>query len=263
MSPSLAGLRILVTRARAQASDLAERLEALGASALILPSIEFEFLQGQDQDRLDDAIRCADEYDAVVLTSVRGVTALESRLEVLGTQVSETLSNRRLIAVGNVTAAALAKALREPDMVPLEFSASGILSTLGPVEGLRFLLLRADQAKKDLPTRLRERGAQVEDVVAYRIVKSSEAGRDVLDGPRPDVITFTSSSGVQNTFDRLLQAGRENWMEESPIACIGPVTANTVRELGYDVAIMAKEATIDGLVEALVQHRREREMSHA
>jgi uroporphyrinogen III methyltransferase/synthase len=230
---------------------------------LILPSIEFEFLEGEARDTLDDALRCAWEYDAIVLTSVRGVSAVDSRLQVLGTSFTEAFASKKLIAVGNVTAAALQKAVREPDLVPLEFSAAGILAALGDVTGQRFLLLRADQAKKDLPEGLSAKGAIADDVVAYRIVKSHEVGREVLDGPPPDLITFTSSSGVVNTYDRLLQAGLESWLEDSPIVCIGPVTANTVLELGFDVAAMAGEATIPGLVDALVQFYQSKEMSHA
>ncbi len=229
----------------------------------MLPSIEFEFLGGAEQLALDDAIRSSQDYDYVVFTSVRGVNAVENRLEILGTAVADLMSSRKMVAVGNVTAAALTKAVRTPDLVPLEFSASGILSALTGIEGKKFLLLRAEQAKKDLPAGLIEAGALVDDIVAYRIVKSNESGADVLKGPRPDIITFTSSSGVLNTHDRLVQAGLDGWMDETPIACIGPVTANTVSELGFEVATMAKESTIPGLVEALIQFCKRKEMSHA
>jgi len=88
-------------------------------------------------------------------------------------------------------------------------------------------------------------------------------GQEVLGGPCPDILTFTSSSGVTNTFERLKAAGLEHWMSQAPIACIGPVTAKTVNELGFCVHIMAKQATIESLVESLCQHSIAKETSHA
>lgn len=251
MSRPLTGHRVLVTRAAAQAQELVALLEAAGATAIVLPSIEYQFLEGQEAWAMDRALRRAGEYDAVIVTSPRGSEAIEKRLEVLGPEVRQLVSGRRLIAVGSATAAALARALRQPDLIPGEFSASGILQSLGDVSGQRFLLLRADLAKEDLPEGLVARGAQADDVVAYRIVKSRDSGSDALAGPAPDFITFASSSAVHNTFERLNRAGMLHWMSQSRVVCIGPVTAKTLTELGYPVAAIANPSTSEGLVSAL------------
>jgi uroporphyrinogen-III synthase len=241
----------LVTRAKKQASDLTGRLDALGAVPIVLPSIEIA-PTGQP-DLLDDALGNLRRYDWVVLTSVNGVSAVVERMDALGVDRSE-LAKRKLAVIGPATGRALSEAVREPDLVPDRYVAEAILDGLPDVTGMKFLLARADLARKELAAGLLDRGAIVDEVEAYRIVRTTEGDSEILDGPVPDVLTFTSSSGVKNTFERLRTAGRESWMSEAPIVCIGPVTADTVRDLGFEVAEMAEEFTIPGLVTAVEKY---------
>jgi len=247
MSGPLAGRTILVTRPSGQAAGLTDPLVQLGASVFTLPAIAIAPVL--DAAPLDAALRNLNAYDWVVLTSVNGVTAVRYRMEELGIPLGK-LGERKIAVIGPATRDAVREAFREPDLMPEEYVSESIAQALGDVRGLRILLARADIARKELGTILRIGGAEVDEAAAYRIVPSRE---DVcLPEERPDIITLTSSSAVHGTRQALALRNREQWMHESRLACIGPITAATVRELGYRVALVAEEFTIPGLVKALV-----------
>ena len=238
----LKGKRVLVTRPREQAKSFADRLRALGAEPILLPAIEIAPLTNYFE--LDSALLKLADFDWVVLTSVNGVEALRSRMAALGIS-SEQLSARRLAAIGPATADALAAFCRRPDVVPDEYVAEAIFKHLPNVAGKKFLLARADIARPDLAILLKKAGAVVTEVAAYRIVT---APAEQL-AKRPDFITLTSSSAARATLEGLQ---REKWLRHTPLVCIGPVTAATVREMGYDVAATAECYTTDGMIKALV-----------
>jgi len=250
MSKPLAGKRILITRPRGQASQLGDRLAELGAIPVQLPAIEIA--APLDYTDFDAALRDLKRFDWVVLTSVNGVAAVSVRMSKLGIPAT-ALSSRKLAVIGPSTAAALKASFREPDLVPHEYVSEALASTLGEVKGLSFLLLRADIARKDLAEELKRKGAAVTEVAVYRIV-TEEGSRLTESEPRPDYITLTSSASAHATLAKLREGGREEWMRKVPIACIGPITAKTVRDLGYKVAVGAEEYTIPGLVDAIVKH---------
>lgn len=243
---SLRGQTVLVTRPAHQTAGLAEPLEALGATVVSLPAIAIE--APLDPEPLHEALLNAERYDWIVVTSVNGVRALDISAEHLG--VREKIVRRRLAAVGPSTAEGLRKSFREPDAIPEEAIGANVAGCLGDVSGKHILLARADIARKDLPNALRAQGAIVDDIAAYRIVRPEIDVK--LPERAPDWIALTSSSGVIGTQESLARQSRESWMRESRLACIGPLTAGTVRELGYEVAVMAEEHTIPGLVEAIV-----------
>lgn len=257
-TPSLHGLTVLVTRPRHQAADLVRPLEALGASALVMPAIEI--VPPEDFAPFDSSLLRLAEYDWVVITSVNGVQAVAERMDALGIP-HEELAERRLAVVGSATVVALARAFRAPDAVPEEYVGEAIATAMGEVDDLRCLLPRADRARPDLPRILRERGAQVDEVVAYRIVRA--AAEEDLPGEPPAAILLTSSEGVRATHAALLARERAHWFEAASLICIGPVTAETVRELGYKPSAVAKEHTIPGLVTALVSHFEGKESADA
>ena len=144
--------------------------------------------------------------------------------------------------------------------MPKEFVGEAVYAALGDVKGLSFLLARADIARADLAVALQKAGAEVKEVAAYRIVPS-EGG--IVDSNRqPHFITLTSSASARSTIERLEQLGLGSWLRRSGIVCIGPVTAATVRELGYEVAETAEQYTTDGIVETLLRLSR-REVAHA
>lgn len=252
---ALAGRRIIVTRAAEQAPDLVARLVAHGAEVAVLAAIQIE--PATDYTPLDQAIAALDTYDWVLFTSVNGVRAFAERLRAGGRDWAG-LGRARVGAIGPGTAAAIAERHQAPDLVPDEYVAEGLLAGLGNVAGQRVLLPRADLARPDLAAELRVRGAEVDEVVAYRTVPvapDADAVRRALIDWRPDAITFTSSSTVRGFVAGLAAAGlaASDIAPDVAIACIGPITAATARAHGLEPSIVAGAYTLDGLVAALIE----------
>jgi uroporphyrinogen III methyltransferase/synthase len=248
----LAGLRVLVTRARQQASALSSRLIELGAVPIEYPTIEIQPLD--DPSPLDAALREVEQFDWLVFTSTNGVDAFWARLEAIGKD-ARALARARIGAIGPSTAAALHAHGIVADWLPCEFVTASILDGFRQYElnGARMLLARADIAPPPLADGLREQGAIVSDVSAYRTIPSAESRARLLaalEQHQVDVITLTSSSTARNLVDGI--GGRLDLLQGLTIASIGPVTATTARDLGLQVTVEADVYTIDGLVEALL-----------
>lgn len=257
---ALAGRHIAITRPPEQAPQLARLLEDAGARVTLLSAIDIAPLE--ETSTLDAAVeRLAQSgplYDWVVFTSVNGVRALDQRLTALGWDWN-VLDRSSVAAIGPATAQALEAHGVTPTLVPDEYVAEGILRGVGNVSGKRLLLLRADIARKTLAEELRRGGAEVDEVAAYRtIVVPPDAAvlRRLLDADRPDAITFTSSSTVRGLLQSLDAVGvsPEEAFAGIALACIGPVTAGTLREYGLEPALVAGEYTMPGLVRALIDH---------
>ena len=252
----LAGKHIAITRPREQAAALAERLEALGARVTLLSAIRIAPVE--DYAPLDAAIARLNSYDWLVFTSVNGVRAFAERLAATGHSWADR-GLTRVAAIGPATAHALGDAGVSVDLTPDEYVAEGILEGLGMVAGQRLLLARADIARRSLADGLRLRGAEVEEVAAYRTVAEPVAPdllRHVLLEDRVDAITFTSSSTVRGLLDGLNAMGRDPrvTLDGVALAAIGPITAATLREHGLTPAFVAEEYTIPGLTSALVAY---------
>jgi uroporphyrinogen III methyltransferase/synthase len=250
----LFGHRILVTRTREQASLLSARLRDLGAETVELPTIRIA--PADDWAPLDGAIGQLSTFDWIIFTSVNGVQYFWERLAQAGLD-ARALHKVRLAAIGPATAGALeARGLR-PDYVPREYVAEAVAAGLDDIRGQRVLLPRADIARPALADLLRGAGAEIVEVTAYRTLQP-ETGQgdllDLLDGIT--VATFTSSSTVRNLATMAQNAGLDlsRALKGTVIACIGPVTARTARELDLTVDVVAGEYTIDGLVTALLEH---------
>jgi len=254
----LLGKTIVVTRAQRQAGSLINRLEGLGANALEFPVIQI--VPPESFEPLDDAINRLDSFDWVIFTSVNGVEYFWPRLEVAGKTAA--LGNLKVCAIGPATAAALTNRGVTPALVPQKFVAEGILADLGNVAGQRFLLPRAELAREALLEGLEAGGASVEQIIAYRTVVAETGGNldaaelvRLLEAGRVDLITFTSSSTVRFFAARLAAVTAQplpDLLAKSIVACIGPVTAGTARELGLTVALEAPEYTIEHLVKAIL-----------
>lgn len=243
----LAGKTVLVTRPKAQSGGMKVRLEALGAKVVEMPAIEI--LPLGDYREFDRTLNHLDSFDWIVLTSVNGVRFVAERMTALGIP-KENLANRMLAAIGPATAEALAEICRYPDLVPSEFVAEALGEQLPVQAGQRVLLARADIARKELAEMLRARGAVVNELTVYRIVRSNDAPAFI---ERPDYITLTSSATARATLDLLESQANSAWMREARIVCIGPITAATVAEMGFAVAGVAHAYTVDGLVEKLIE----------
>lgn len=246
----LFGRRVVVTRARAQASSFAAELEALGAEVLQFPTIRIE--PPLDPEPLRRSVREVNGFDWVVFTSVNGVEYFWAEL-VAGGADARALAGVSLCAIGPATADALRARGLQPDLIPDEYLAEAIAAALierGPLEGRRVLLPRADIAREALPRLLREQGAEVVVVDAYRTTSDASAAdelRSRIDQGEVDLITFTSSSTVRNFVEAV---GAE--VGGARIASIGPITSGTLREVGMNVDVEALEYTIPGLVAAIL-----------
>ncbi len=243
----LAGKRILVTRPRAQAAELCDKLAAQGAQPIVFPTIEIAALD--DYAALDHAIRHLAQYQWIVFTSVNGVKAFWDRLDVVGAGLTPT---QRVAAIGPATASALQSHDVTVTLIPDEYVAEAIIESIGVVRGQRILLPRADIAREALAVELQKRGAVVDEIAAYRTLPAQPDPTGLIELQRGvDVITFTSSSTVRNF---IALVGQNVISPNTVIACIGPITANTARELGLRVDVTAAEYTMDGLVATLVAY---------
>jgi uroporphyrinogen-III synthase len=260
----LAGVRVLVGRARHQASALSAGLRDLGADVLEIPFIEIR--KPHSFKALDSALKNLPEYDWLILTSVNGVDAMWERLRKL--HIGGTpLRHLKVAAIGPATAQAIERHGVKVNVVPKEYVAESVVASLRrKVKGKRVLLARAKVARDVIPRELRKLGARVDVVEAYETVipqASRQRLRTVLKSKnlRPDVITFTSSSTVRNFVALLGQSrgrvvGVHTGREENRVrfASIGPITSSTLREFGLPVDIEAAEYTIPGLIKAIAKH---------
>jgi len=250
----LAGVRVLVGRARHQAGKLSGALRKVGATVLEIPFIEIR--KPRSFKPLDSALQNLCDYDWLILTSVNGVEAMWQRLANL--RVTKTnLKHLRIAAIGPATQKAIEQRRVKVDVVPQEYVAESVVRSLRRrVKGKGVLLVRAKVARDVIPRELRRAGARVDVVKAYETV-IPQSSRKRLQAAlksqkqRPHVITFTSSSTVRN-FVALLGSRSPN-LQGIRLASIGPVTSSTLRELGLRADIAAKEFTIAGLVEAIVR----------
>lgn len=256
--PSLAGRRVLITRARKQASKLANELRARGASIIEIPAIEIR--PPRSYRALDAALESINKYDWLILTSVNGVEALLQRLRKLRLTMA-ALRHLKVAAIGPATAQAIRAAGLRVRIVPREYVAEAVVAALSDkVAGKRVLLARARVARDVIPRELRRLGAQVDVVEAYETVIPGDARtrfRRVFADPRrrPDAITFTSSSTVRNFVQAVGGKRRAQQITRGiALASIGPVTSATLGELGLRADIEAGKFTISGLVRALEQH---------
>jgi uroporphyrinogen III methyltransferase/synthase len=245
----LSGKRIVVTRARAQASGFAASLRELGAEVVQLPVIRIA--PPEDPAPLREAAEAAGAFDWIVFTSANGVDRFFATLADSGRD-ARALGGVSLCTIGPATAEALAKHGVRADLVPDEFVAEAALEALaaaGDLAGKRILIPRAAEAREVLPDGLRERGAEVVVVAAYRTVRDGSGAEEVrraLGAGEIDWVTFTASSTVRSFVELLgTDVGRAR------VASIGPITSATVRELGMQVDVEAKEYTIPGLLQAI------------
>ena len=250
----LADRAIVVTRARQQASRLSRELEALGARVVELPTIEI--VPPDSYEPLDAALRGLERYQWLIVTSANTARVLGERLALLHVEPS-SFSGIQCVAVGSATAAALRESGFRVDMVPPKYVAESVVEVLPDrVAGARVLLARAAVARDVIPDALRQSGATVDVVDAYRTVIPEESARlmhDVFSSSLlPDAVTFTSSSTVTNFFHLLRETGQGAVPEGVRALSIGPITSATLRELGWEPAVEAARHDVEGLVQAAI-----------
>ena len=258
----LFGKRVLITRAKEQAGELASRLVGYGAEPIEAPTIQI--VSPVDWAPVDQAISKIAAYEWVIFTSVNGVDRFMTRLFSTGLD-SRCLAGRQICCIGPRTAQELERFGLKADVVPAEYQAEGVLDVFKrrDLKGVRVLIPRAEVARELLPQELRLAGALVDVVSVYRTIVPSEesAGwRQELHAGLAHIITFTSSSTVHNFVTML--GGREALkplVQSVAIAAIGPITGRTIEQYGLTVSIMPRENTIPALVDAIAQHYQHRE----
>ena len=236
----LAGISVAVTRARAQASGLAARLQALGAAVIEAPAIRIVPIDGPAPD--------LSRYDLVCLTSPNGVQLLFDRLAAGGLD-ARSLAGIRVAAIGPGTAAALRAKGVIADVVPERFVAEGLVQSLAQVPVKRALIARAATARDVLPDALRERGAEVDVLALYETLAEPLSAEQLAAVRETDYITFTSSS----TVSFLLDAAGASGLGRARLVSIGPVTSGALQERGLRAHVEASRHDVDGLVDALLQ----------
>ena len=259
----LFGKRILVTRARSQASEFADLLEANGAQVIQFPTIK---IQPIDID--STYIHTINAYDWIVFTSANAVEIFYGHLRYTGKD-ARAFGNSKICAVGPKTVEALNNIGIHPDFVPSHSRGSAIAAEMEDVNGKRILLPRAKIAATDLPNGLREKGGRVDDVPLYDTIKVVSGGNkrrdeieaDLLNG-RINFVTFTSSSTVTNFLKMFQTHAPAALLANAKVAVIGPITQKTAGEYGVQVDVVAKKPSIESLAEAIVkEYQKKRDMT--
>ena len=285
--PTLTNIRILVTRTRRQASDLAAQLEALGAIPILIPTIEI--VPPESYAPLDAALAQLETYDWLLFTSANAVEVFHQRMissrsgvpHLRDCLIAAKVSNRasdpassaesrnpmghvearqlRIAVIGPATARAVQGIGLTVDLIPPQHVAESLAEALTPyAANSRMLLIRAAEARETLPETLRARGATVIIAEAYRNQlphDSIPALQQLFAHPEtcPDAITFTSASTARNLFS-LLEAANLTLPEKIIRASIGPITSQTLSDLGHPAHIEAHEPAVSALIESLAAH---------
>ncbi len=244
----LRGKRVVVTRAGGQESDFCDALSGLGATPIRLPMIRI--LPVADEHLMERIAGEASPGDWFVFTSVNGVSVVWDMID------GALPARLRVAAVGSRTASALQERSVVPEYVPDTFTGEAVADGLPDVDGRGVWILRAETAGQVIVERLTRRGAVVHDIPVYRTeaVPIDSSGHAELE-KGVDVVTFTSGLTARNFKTGCERAGLDaSLLETTVIACIGPVTADAARELGFNVHVVAEEHTTSGLVDALATY---------
>jgi uroporphyrinogen III methyltransferase / synthase len=247
----LFGKRVVVTRAREQASELKKSLEDAGAQVLQFPTIEIAPPESYDSlDRIVDAIS---DYQWVIFTSSNGVRAFFERLREAGDD-ARVLAGVMVAAVGESTANELRAHGIIPDLVPDKFQSTALLPLLeADQKGIRTAVIRAEEGREDLIDELRRRGGEVDLGIAYRTIAADydiEELRALIENGI-DAVTFTSASTVDHFFAKLTPEERSKVSSRAILASIGPTTTEAIKRYGRGPDVEAKNATIAALLEAV------------
>ncbi len=250
---SLFGQRILITR---EYTDAYQRLEDLGAEIIEFPTIKV--VPPESWKELDEAIDRIQSYHWIVFTSANGVRFFFQRLMELDRDIRE-LHGLKLCAIGTKTASELKRFGLKVDLIPSAFRAEGLIEAFGgeeSIKGLRILLPRAEVAREVFPERVRELGGEIDVPVTYRAVKPESHAKRLkrfLREGRITLATFTSGATFNNLCE-ILGDDVEDLLRDVTIAAIGPVTVKAIEAKGLKVHIMPEEATIDAMVESIIEY---------
>ena len=257
----LFGKKIVVTRARVQASGLVDKLRQLGAHCVEIPTIKV--VAPENNTPLVDAVNTLDQYEWIIFTSVNGVKFFFKTLFAQGLDV-RALGNHQFACIGPVTRDELEKFGIVSDVLPETYRAESVVDAFKDrgIGDKKILLPRAMEARTILPEELRNMGAHVHEVTAYETQQVSNAKEELmalLKDKEIDMVTFTSSSTVKNFMALIPEKDRAPLLSGVIHACIGPITEDTAISMGLAPQIVADTYTIDGLVDVIVAHYTRKE----
>ena len=256
ISTSLAGKRIAITRAARQSAELLEKFEKLGALPTLLPLVSFA--APEDFAPMDAALDQLEQFDWIIFTSENAVRAVVKRASVRGNLRNVAGRRSRAAAVGPTTAAAAQRAGFLVDYQAKTHSGVALAHELGKrVQSQSILLPRSDRANPDLPKLLRDYGAEVTEVIAYRTVTPVNLDRDKIAGivnGESEALLFFSPTAVEHfaalVGDKMLSV----LQDRLAITAVGPITANALHQAGVKTMIVAEDTTSDAVIAALEQH---------
>ena len=250
---SLAGKRVVVTRAAQQSGALIKALEEAGAIPVMLPLLAF--VPPEDLSALDAALRRGHEFDWLLLTSQNAVNALQERCAALQISLPDIFAKAQVAAVGPATKAAAESAGLKVSRVPSRHQGVALAEELGgEFAGEKVLLPRSDLASVELPEALHRLGALVTEVVVYKTIapggEEAQRAQSFLSDP-PDAILFFSPSAVHHLGELLGSSDFLKLAKSAVFTAIGPVTHQALRNSGVDRIVVAADATVNALVNAL------------
>jgi uroporphyrinogen III methyltransferase/synthase len=253
---SLVGKRVLITRAALQSEDLANALKKRGAVPIMKPLIAFS--DPDDFSPLDTAISRMEQFDWLMFTSGEGVRAVAKRSSKLGQNLAQYCSDLSVAAVGPATAEELRKSGLHVDYVAKVHSGIGLANELGVrLRDKKVLLPRSDRANPDLPKVLKQYGAEVIEVIAYKTLPTAETELTELTefvNGKAEAVLFFSPSAVLH-FTEVFGAEQLSTIENKlAITAVGPVTASALRQAGAHRIVIAADTTADAVVAALEEH---------
>jgi uroporphyrinogen-III synthase len=256
MPKSLAGKRIVITRAAAQSEAIARELVDRGATALVFPLVAFA--EPEDFAPLDAAIAGIQRFDWMILTSAQAVRAVVKRWEELKRTLVRSESKLRIGCVGPVTANAARQAGLAVEYVAETHTGAGLAEELGSkLAGTKVFLPRSDRANADLPVALKRYGAEVSEVIAYRTLRPTAVDeqnlRKIADGAA-DAILFFSPSAVHYFAELAGGEQLRSLQDKLAITAVGPVTANALRETEVSRAVVAADTSVEAVIDALEKH---------
>ncbi len=253
----LAGRRILITRARQQAGSLANALQTLGAEIQTVPMIAIA--PPDSYAPLDAALQTLADFDWLILTSTNGAHIFAERAAALGITPQKAPA-LRIAAIGPATAQVLSESGWPVACIPKAYVAESVIASLrDSIPNKQVLLVRAKTGRDVIPEALTQLGARLTLAEAYQTIVPDEAGTQLraifaAENPLPHLVTFTSSSTVQNFFQLLRAAGFATLPAGIATASIGPITSQTLCAHGITPTIEAAEHTISGLVADIVSY---------
>jgi uroporphyrinogen-III synthase len=254
----LAGKIVVLTRAPEQSQELSEALQALGAEVQQLPMVSF--VSPENSTDLDSALRRSGEFDWIIFTSQNAVRFSFRRICELKERRSAQPARPRVAAVGAATAQAARNLDIRVDYVALTQTGESLATELrSELAGSTVLLPRSDRADDRLPAALRDAGANVVEVVAYRTSTPESFDPVIIESVRRgavDVIVFASPSAFENFRVAVAPAGCAELSNRVQFAAIGPTTAAAIRDSGARVAIEADESSTTGLGDAILNYYR-------